>query len=111
MSAEPQHVIVGAGVIGLALAYELLRRDRKVLVLERARPAGGATAAAAGMLAPVSEARDEPPALIDLGIDSLRRFPRFVVELERLTGLDCGYRDEGTPCASKQLTLSDVCLV
>jgi glycine oxidase len=96
LSAEPQHVIVGAGVIGLALAYELLRRDRRVLVLERARPAGGATAAAAGMLAPVSEARDEPSALIDLGIDSLRRFPRFVVELERLTGLDCGYRDEGT---------------
>ena len=61
MRAEAEHVIVGGGAIGLALAYELSRRGRGVLVLERDRPGGGATAAAGGMLAPVSEAGDDPP--------------------------------------------------
>jgi len=89
-------VIVGGGVIGLALAYELSRRGRGVLVLERDRPGSGATAAAGGMLAPVSEAGNDPPELIELGCDSLRRFPGFVSDLERVAGVDCRYRDEGT---------------
>ncbi len=94
--AEAEHVIVGGGVIGLALAYELSRRGREVLVLERDRPGSGATAAAGGMLAPVSEAGHDPPELIELGCDSLRRFPRFVSDLEQVAGVDCRYRDEGT---------------
>ena len=89
-------MIVGGGVIGLALAYELLRRGRRVLVLERDRPGSGATAAAGGMLAPVSEAGHDPPELIELGRDSLRRYPRFVSDLEQVAGVDCRYRDEGT---------------
>ena len=96
MRAEAEHVIVGGGAIGLALAYELSRRGRGVLVLERDRPGGGATAAAGGMLAPVSEAGGDPPELIELGCDSLRRFPGFVADLEQVAGIDCGYRDEGT---------------
>ena len=89
-------VVVGAGVIGLTVAYELGRRGRGVLVLERAYPGSGATRAAAGMLAPTSEAETAEPALIDLALDSLRRYPRFVAELEALTGLSCQYRTEGT---------------
>ncbi len=89
-------MIVGGGVIGLALAYELLRRGRSVLVLERDRPGSGATAAAGGMLAPVSEAGHDPPELIELGCDSLRRYPRFVSDVEQVAGVECGYRDEGT---------------
>ena len=89
-------MIVGGGVIGLALASELLRRGRGVLVLERDRPGSGATAAAGGMLAPVSEAGHDPPALIELGCDSLRRYPRFVSDLEQVAGVECRYRDEGT---------------
>jgi glycine oxidase len=65
-------------------------------VVERGEPARGATWAAGGMLAPVSEAEDEPPELIELGSDSLGRFPAFVAELERETGVDCGYRGDGT---------------
>ena len=94
--AEAEHVIVGGGVIGLALAYELSRRGRGVLVLERDRPGSGATAAAGGMLAPVSEAGHDPPELIELGCDSLRRYPRFVSSVERVAGVECRYREEGT---------------
>jgi glycine oxidase len=89
-------VVVGAGVIGLALAYELGRRGRRTLLLERDRPGAGATWAAGGMLAPVSEAETDPPALIDFGRDSLRRYPTFVAEVERLAGASCGYQREGT---------------
>ena len=67
--AEAEYVIVGGGVIGLALAYELSRRGRGVLVLERDRPGNGATAAAGGMLAPVSEAGHGPPQLVELGCE------------------------------------------
>ena len=51
MSRETERadvVVVGAGVIGLAAAYELGRRGRKPLVLERGQPGGGATWAAGG---------------------------------------------------------------
>ena len=47
--------IVGAGVMGLSLAFELTARGRDVLVLDRGDLAGTATPAAAGMLAPVAE--------------------------------------------------------
>ena len=89
-------VIVGGGVIGLSLALELLRRERRVLLLERDRPGAGATFAAGGMLAPISEAELEPAELIELGRDSLNRYPQFVADVERLGGFGCGYRDEGT---------------
>lgn len=96
MPGRADVVVVGAGVIGLAVAYELGRRGRGVLVLERGSPGSGATRAAAGMLAPTSEAETAEPVLIDLALDSLRRYPRFVAELETLTGLSCQYRTEGT---------------
>ena len=34
--------------------------------------------------------------LVDLELDSLRRYPGFVAGLEGLTGQSCGYRTEGT---------------
>lgn len=94
--AEADVVVVGAGVIGLTVAYELLRRGRRVTLLERDRPGGGATRASGGMLAPTSEADLEEAVLIDFALDSLRRYPRFVADLEALTGRSCGYRTEGT---------------
>ncbi len=95
-SASVETIIVGAGVIGLTLADELLRCGRQVLVLERQRPGGGATWAAGGMLAPVSEADHGEPELVGFGQDSLSRYPEFVERLESFTGLSCGYVAEGT---------------
>ncbi len=89
-------LVVGAGVIGLAVAYELLLRGRSVTVVDRGRPGGGATQAAGGMLAPTSEAATESPLLLDFASDSLRRYGAFVRGLEQRTGIACGYRTEGT---------------
>ena len=66
MATRVDHVVVGAGVIGLTLAYELLARGMSVLVLDRKAPAGGATGTAGGMLAPILEAEHEPPQLVEL---------------------------------------------
>lgn len=89
-------VIIGAGAIGLAIAFELVRRNRSVLVLERDRVGSGATWASAGMLAPVSEAEAEEPAVVDLALESHRLYPEFVETVEAASGLSCGFRQDGT---------------
>jgi glycine oxidase len=89
-------VIVGGGIIGLALARELARRGRTASVLERDRAGRGASYAAAGMLAPAVEIQFEETELYRLGRESLRRWPAFARDLERASGRDIGYRDEGT---------------
>jgi len=91
-----ESVVIGGGVIGLAIAYELSRAKRRVHLLERERPGCGATWAAGGMLAPVSEAELETAELIEFGCDSLRRFPEFVSGVETLSESRCEYRSEGT---------------
>jgi glycine oxidase len=99
MSALPYRsevIVVGGGVTGLAVAYELARRDREVLVLDRNDLPGVATRAAAGMLAPTSEADLTDRVMVNLELDSLARYPEFVSTLEGLTGESCGYRTEGT---------------
>jgi glycine oxidase len=89
-------VVVGGGVIGLAIAYELARRERRVVVLDRGDAVGAASRAAAGMLAPGSEADLTEPAQVELELDSLRRYPVLVRELEGVAGVSCRYRTEGT---------------
>jgi glycine oxidase len=99
MSTLPQRsevIVVGGGITGLAVAYELARRGREVLVVDRDDLPGVATRAAAGMLAPTSEADLADRVLVDLELDSLARYPGFISTLEGLTGESCGYRTEGT---------------
>lgn len=88
--------IIGGGMVGLAVAYEAASRGLSVTVLERDRVAGGAGHAAAGMLAPASEAEACDQALTDFALESCRRYPDFVSRLERDSGLSCGYRREGS---------------
>ena len=96
LPAQAEIVIAGGGVIGLATALELLKRDRDVLIVERARPGAGASTVAAGLLAPTAEADLAEPRLIDFALDSLRRYPAFVAEIERISGRRCELRDQGS---------------
>ncbi|MCP3978103.1 MAG: glycine oxidase ThiO [bacterium] len=89
-------VVVGGGIIGLSVAYELLRRGRGVHLFERDRAACGSTAAAGGMLAPVCEAESEPEPLVRLGTSSLELYPAWIADIERDAGGRCGYRADGT---------------
>ena len=89
-------VVVGAGIIGLSCAFELARRGVGVLVLERAHVGAGAAGVAAGMLAVTGEAEYETPALAHLGLESQRRYPEFVRNVETVSGLPCELLADGT---------------
>lgn len=88
--------VVGGGVIGLAIACEMQKRGRRTVVLEMNEPGSGASQAAGGMLGPIAEAQIEEPEIITLGLDSLARYPEFVRRLEETSGLETGFRQEGT---------------
>lgn len=90
----PHVVVIGAGAIGLASAWRLAQQGVAVDVVDP-DPGGGASGVAAGMLAPVTEARLGEEALLKLGMASWGRWPDFATELSKTTGLDLGYRADG----------------
>ena len=82
-------LIIGGGVIGLAIAVELKMRGGSVTVLCRDFQAA-ATQSAAGMLAPDAE-RILHPAMRSLCRRSRALYPEWTSKLEDLTGLNTGY--------------------
>ena len=75
--------IAGGGVIGLSLGLELLRRGLSVTVMERGRAMGGASWAAAGMLA-VHDPQN-PPELLPLALRSWVLYPEYLERVEELS--------------------------
>ncbi len=88
-------MVIGAGIVGCAIAYELARRGASVQIVDD-RPAGmGATQASAGVLAPYIEAREEGP-LLELTARSLDLFDQFVARVTSASGMPVAYRRTGT---------------
>lgn len=91
-AANPEPVLIlGGGLMGLAIAHQLARRGDRVLVLSRRR-SEAAGFVAAGMLAPHAEGLSGD--LLELGQRSLERIPAWVEQIEADSGLRCGLR----PC-------------
>ena len=88
-------VVVGGGVIGLSSAWRLAQQGAEVTVVDP-EPGSGASSVAAGMLAPVTEARIGEEALLELGLESLAQWPDFAAEVEEASGQSIGFRTEGT---------------
>jgi glycine oxidase len=88
-------VVAGGGLIGLAVAWRAAARGLTVRLLDDA-PGTGASHAAAGMLAPVSEASYGEERLLALARVSLAAYPSFVAELEEAAGMAVGLRRGGT---------------
>ncbi|MCP9890002.1 FAD-dependent oxidoreductase [Cyanobium sp. Aljojuca 7D2] len=84
-------LILGGGLIGLAVAHQLARSGRPVEVLSRRR-SEAAGFVAAGMLAPHAEGLSGN--LLALGQASLAHIPAWVAQIEADSGLSCGLR----PC-------------
>jgi glycine oxidase len=88
-------IFVGGGVIGLSCAWRAARSGAEVCVLERDRPAAGATGVAAGMLAPVGEASWGEESLLVLNREALDRWPAFAERLESEAGAEVGLARHG----------------
>lgn len=90
--------IVGGGVVGLALAYELQRRGAETVVLERGRVAARETSAlgcAAGMVNPQAHPGTEPEPVRDLSLLSRHLYGDWVATIEEDSGLPCEYDTRG----------------
>ncbi|MGO9882594.1 MAG: NAD(P)/FAD-dependent oxidoreductase, partial [Solirubrobacteraceae bacterium] len=89
--------VIGAGAIGLSIAWRACRRGLRVVVLERDTAGAGASHVAAGMLAPIAEAIAAEQPLLELGLASARDYPQFVAELCAESELaEVGYTRCGT---------------
>jgi glycine oxidase len=88
--------VVGAGVIGLAVAWRAAQRGLRVTVVAPDHTPGTASDVAAGMLTPATEAAFGEEPLMRFGALSRDRYPAFAAELEAETGLPSGLRTAGT---------------
>lgn len=96
MPAGKRILIVGGGIIGLSLGWELARQGCAVRICERGKTGREASWAAAGMLSALAEVHFEEQDLLRLGLESAALYPPWVEELEAASGLSVGYRTDGT---------------
>ena len=73
--------VIGGGVVGHGIAWAARRSGRTVALIDDA-PGSGASWAAAGMLAPVSELHYQEEPLLELMLESSRLWPAFAAGLE-----------------------------
>lgn len=86
--------VIGAGVIGTAVAYELVARGASVTLLDCRGTGLGSTQAAAGMLVPYLEGFGR--ALLPLATKSLEMYDAFVDRISRDAGIGIGYARSGS---------------
>ena len=86
--------VIGAGVIGAAITYELVARGASVTLLDCRGSGLGATQAAAGMLVPYLEGFGRP--LLPLAVKSLEMYDAFVERVSRDAGMGVGYQRTGS---------------
>lgn len=91
-----QSLIIGGGVIGLAIARALHKKGfRKITILERGEIGKESSFAAAGMLAPQAET-DKIDDFFHLCNESNLLYPQFAKELLDETGVDIELDQSGT---------------
>ncbi len=91
-------VVVGGGIIGMAVAWRLRERGMSVTLLDRAQTGAGTSHVAAGMLAPVAEVEfgEAGRRVLDLGLRSAELWPGFAAELQEASGMALALLKTGT---------------
>jgi glycine oxidase len=87
-------IVVGAGIAGCAVAYELARRGAQVHIVDARQPGRGATFASAGILAPAVEGHN--PDLLHLTSCSLAAYDDFIRRVRLDSNVDIDYGRSGT---------------
>jgi glycine oxidase len=94
-------IVVGAGIVGLSVAYELASRGARVTVVDHRGIGQGATRASAGILAPYIEGHGQ--SLLQLGVASFRLYEDFVARVQN----DSGQQVELDRTGTLQVALSE----
>jgi glycine oxidase len=84
-------LIIGGGVIGLSLAWDLARHGQKVHVIDQGEPGREASWAGAGILPAAVRRAGQHPYEQLAGLAS-ELHPRWAADLQAATGIDNGYR-------------------
>jgi glycine oxidase len=92
---KPSVIVVGAGIVGCTVAYELATAGARVQVFETRTPGQGATRASAGILAPFIEGHGSA-LLRQLGKRSLDLYDAFMQRLAADSGEEIVYQRNGT---------------
>jgi glycine/D-amino acid oxidase-like deaminating enzyme len=87
-------LVVGGGLIGTSIAWRLAQQGARVTIADAGSLGGEASPAGAGMLSPGAEGR-EHRRVLELGVESLKLYPRFVEELRSATGMEIDFRVTG----------------
>lgn len=95
MGGAYDQIIVGGGVIGGSIAYQLSKRGYRVLVLESSKVVSEASSAAAGMLGVQNEFLQDD-ALFQFALKSRRLFKELADELFSESNIDIQYIHKGT---------------
>ena len=93
--SSPDVIVIGAGLIGCAVAHALSRNGAAVCVLDADVPGSGASQASAGMLCPYIEGEHDP-VLQSLGAASLAMYDGFIARIQRDSDLSIPYVRSGT---------------
>jgi glycine oxidase len=88
-------LVIGGGVIGLSLAWDLAKHGRSVHVIDQAEPGREASWAGAGILPPAKANPSQHPYEQLRGL-ACELHPQWAKDLKSLTGIDTGYRQCGS---------------
>src|SRR5580700_639618 len=88
MPDSKPHIVIGGGIMGLAIGWRLLHEGAERVVIFEAGDAvrSGAAWVAAGMLSPRAEAGFEDMDIYENGVRSLDLYPQFLDELREDVG-------------------------
>ena len=101
LPAKSDVVIVGGGIIGLSIGWQLLRRGVEVTLIDKGEAGKAASWLAAGMLAPNAEVGFEEMDFLKFGEKSLALYPQFLAELKNDSGIDVPL----DPCGTLMIAL------
>src|SRR4029077_16309047 len=87
--------IAGGGLIGGSIALELAQAGLRVAIFDKSEPGHEASWAGAGVFSPAPENAASLP-MVEIAKASMALYPRFVENVEEISGQSVGFGPEGT---------------
>lgn len=107
MNRTTDVAIIGGGVVGCSIAYQLGKRGIRSTVFEKDRLASSASGATAGIVGPIWYVDRTIEPYFEMAMRSLDMFPKLTEEL-KVAGVDPEYRDSGVMKVALTDELHDV---